>query len=595
MLTSSCFRFIVAHWSDADNEDTLCILIPKLVSSSALTSSHGGKDAFHIPQSWQDQIVSKFERLEVSPFPEEASTAISDKDPQVWHDRCLPKYGALLEILECTAVHPSTNARIAEIILKKLKLALRPSSALATSEAHFIVGRGFKAFCRMTKGTGEIDVSLGPLLRAAAPRYSRLPNFLEAMISYEDLLSKYPVPAARPQPGYLDTSKWYADSDGDIDLLLTSLVDNLSTEQHELRLLSLRLLDGKYRKLNGTNSEVLATMLLIEQTPLDLQSSRLLSMHIRTLASMYNQHSPDLLLRRAIPFFCFGMLTVKLLKMWEDASAALAQIAETSDGENIIAEIAFRWLDTESLKLDGSTRNAEQSHDVGLTDFECSNLMKLENISQNVQAELKNAQSFMLQKFINEQRLIAAKPAAARSQALRVLLAAPQIAERRSRQLVPKFLSWAGQEQLSEGLDSETTPSRSDWTRNDQKAQLDLFSLFANPKVLYRSADVYTALLVLLTNGDLEIQKSALKAILTWKSPSLKPYEENLNNLLDEARFKDEITLLLQGQTLIQPQHRPELMAVLLRLLIRADSLQKGSSQRQTRDGSTQIDSITAP
>ena len=72
LLNSASYRFIVAHWSDAENEDTLCILVPKLVSSGALTSSHGGKDTFHIPQVWQDQIVSKFERLEGSPFPEQA-------------------------------------------------------------------------------------------------------------------------------------------------------------------------------------------------------------------------------------------------------------------------------------------------------------------------------------------------------------------------------------------------------------------------------------------------------------------------------------------------------------------------------------------
>lgn len=568
----------MAHWSNSDNEDALCVLIPKLVSCGALTGSHGGKDSFHISQSWQDQIVSKFERLEVSPFPEQASTANSDKDPQVWHDRCLPKYGALLEILECTTVHPSTSARVAEIILRKLKLALRPSSALAPAEAHFIVGRGFKAFCRMAKGTGEADVSLGPLLSAAAPRYSRLPSFLEAMISYEVLSSASFGTAAKPLRGPLDASKWSADSNGDIDLLLASLVDNLPTEQHDLRLLSLRLLDENYRKFNGNNSEVLTTMLVIEQTPLDLKSSRVLSMHIRTLASMYKQQSLDPLLRKIICFFCFGMLTVRLSKMWEDASAALAQIAETNDGENIIAEIVFRWLETPSAVSDGSARDIQQARNPGLTDFECSNLMKLENTFQGVRAELKNAQSLMQQKFFNEQRLVAAQPAYARSQALRVLLAIPKIAERRSRQLVPMFLSWAGHEKLSERLGLETGALRSDWTRKDQKAQLDLFSLFKNPKVLYRSADVYTALLVLLTNGDIEIQKPALKAIFTWKSPSLIPYEENLNNLLDEARFKDEITLLLQGQTLIQPQHRPELLPVLLRLLYGRTVSKKGAA-----------------
>jgi len=516
--------------------------------------------------------------LEVSPFPEQASTATSDKDPQVWHDRCLPKYGALLEILECTNVHPSTNARIAEIILRKLKLALRPSSALAPAEAHFIVGRGFNAFCGMMRGTGETDISLGPLLHAAAPRYSRLPNFLEAIVSYDDLLSNSSIPADKSKAGISDAPKWFTDRDGSINLLISSLVDNLCTEQHELRILSLRLLNQRYRRFNGTDSEALAIMLLIEQIPLDLQSARVLSMHIRTLASMYREHRSDLLLRRAIPLYNFGMLTVKFSKMWEDASAALALIAETDDGEEIIAEIAFGWLENPSTQPDVTARDIEQPRNEDLTDFECSNLLKLQKTYQDVQAELKDAQSLMLQKFVNEQQLIAAHSAAARSQALRVLLAVPQVAEKRSRQLVPMFLSWAGREELLETLDSDTTASRSDWTRKDQKALLELFSRFTNPKVLYKSADVYAALLELLANGDVEIQKSALKAIFTWKSPSLKPYEENLNNLLDEARFKDEITLLLQGQTLIQHQHRPELMPVILRLLYGRTVSKKGAA-----------------
>ena len=115
-------------------------MLPKMVSSGILPSKYG-KGGFTLPQSWQDQIVSKFERLEVSPFPEQASPAVYDRSPTTWHDRCLPKYNALLEVLESTVVHPSTNARIAEILLRKLKLALRPSSSLAPEEANFIVGR----------------------------------------------------------------------------------------------------------------------------------------------------------------------------------------------------------------------------------------------------------------------------------------------------------------------------------------------------------------------------------------------------------------------------------------------------------------------
>jgi U3 small nucleolar RNA-associated protein 20 len=93
---------------------------------------------------------------------------------------------------------------------------------------------------------------------------------------------------------------------------------------------------------------------------------------------------------------------------------------------------------------------------------------------------------------------------------------------------------------------------------------------------------VYDALLRLLANGDIEIQKSALRAIFTWRNEGVRLYEENLLNLLDESRFKEEIGILLQGETLIQVEHRKDLMPVLLRLLYGRTISRKGvASGRQ--------------
>ncbi len=102
-----------------------------------------------MPQSWQDQIVIKFERLEVTPFPERGAY---DKDPETWRDKCLPKLAALLHVLYLTSVHPATSARIAELLLKKLKLALRPSTSEPTDETIFLVTHGFRAYLRMSQG-----------------------------------------------------------------------------------------------------------------------------------------------------------------------------------------------------------------------------------------------------------------------------------------------------------------------------------------------------------------------------------------------------------------------------------------------------------
>lgn len=551
-----------------------------MVSSGVLSAPYG-KEGFNLPQSWQDQIVSKFEKLEVSPFPEQASPAIHDRSPTTWHDRCLPKYNALLEVLASTIVHPSTNARISEILLRKLKLALRPSSSLAPEEANFIVGRGFSAFSRMSKGAGEIDRALEPLLRAAAPRYARLPNFLEALLDYEKSLKLSPNPKAAP---ILKEAE--AEADGDGDLLIDSLIANLSTGSHELRLLSLRLLDHIHTSENDSPSEALFIMIMVEQTPLDLQTSRSASMHIRKVASLYTHQASSSWLKRAIPSFCFGMFTVKFAQIWEDACAALKQISETKLGEEAVAQLAFEWLETPSAIWDGSARNVEQAQNNGLTDFECSNLMTLDRLAKVADAEVANSRDMMLQRFEEAQKLVADRPASARAQSLRMLAAAPGIAEKRSRQLVPMFLSWANKQNddVEPADGSDATPSG--WTRKDQKSQLDLFGLFTNPRSLFRTAEVHICLLQLLGNGDIEIQKSALKAIFTWKNSSIRPYEENLLNLLDEARFKDEITILLQGQTLVQAEHREALMPVLLRLLYGRSISRKGSaSGRQGMEG----------
>ncbi|OBT88799.1 hypothetical protein VE02_03148 [Pseudogymnoascus sp. 03VT05] len=567
-------KFIVTHWSDKENEDTLCVLVPKMVSSGVFISSTGGKDGFNIPQSWQDQMVSKFERLEVSPFPEQASPTSYGSGTKTWHDRCLPRYYALLSIMDCTTAHPSTNARIAEILQRKLKLALRPSSAIEPEESRFIAGRGFDAFSRMTKAAGEVDISLEPLLRAAAPRYARLPGFLHALLSYLTSLKQSPSykPAADP---------WSTNGSEGADSLIEALILNLSTNSHDLRLLSLRLLDHLYTASTSVASDAISTMILIEQTPLDLQTARSASMNIRRLAALHRTHVSDRILYRAIPHFCFGMLTVKFAQLWEDACAALSEIAQTAKEEDVIAEIVFSWLEAPSALWDGSARNVEHAQNSGLTDFECSNLINLRKLASEVETEAKDARDVMIRQFEESQELVAPQPPMARAQALRVLASVTSIAERRSRQFIPMFLSWANKE--GEPYQSDEDPVNiSNWTRKDQKSQLDLLQKFHNPRVLFRSTEVFDALLGLLTNGDLEIQKSALKAILTWKIPSVRPYEENLLNLLDEARFKDELTILLQGDSRIQFEHRQDLMPILLRILYgRAISKKGAASGRQ--------------
>ena len=69
-------------------------------------------------------------------------------------------------------------------------------------------------------------------------------------------------------------------------------------------------------------------MIQTEEMPLELQNARFISLHLRKLAANYPQLSKDSWLRRAVPAFLFGQLTVRLTPIWDSAVEALQQISQ---------------------------------------------------------------------------------------------------------------------------------------------------------------------------------------------------------------------------------------------------------------------------
>jgi U3 small nucleolar RNA-associated protein 20 len=525
----------------------------------------GGKETFPLPQAWQDQIVSKFVRLEDTPFPESGGFG---KDPDTWRDKCLPKYSARLRVLKSTSVHPSTNARIAEVLLKKLKLALRPSSSLPTDEANFIVSDGFRAYLRMCAAPRSVDASLAPLLRAAAPRFCRSPAFLEALLDFErDISGKIQKPLE---------VKNGADTPQEEDPLVKCLTDNLSAPSHQLRLASLKILEV----LDATpdSNSALATMIQAQELPLNLQNVRTIAVHLRKLGQIYSHLDQNSWLIRAIPAFLFGMTTVPLSPVWDDAVEAMKKVAESKSGEEALADIAFNWLEVPSPQWTGPFKPPSDNNHGPLTNFDCLNVMALHESAEATGQVVEDSSQDMLNTFEEGQTIIELRSERARSKALKAFSALPVLAEKRSRRLVPYLLSFTDESETPlEDVDdgAEESPEGS-WSLSDRKALVGVFAQFNNPRVLYQNQKVYQALLKLLANGDIELQKMALKAILAWKNDAIKPYQEHLEYLLDEARFKNELTVLFQGDNKVRPDHRSEVMPVLLHLLYGRSISKKG-------------------
>lgn len=367
--------------------------------------------------------------------------------------------------------------------------------------------------------------------------------------------------------------------------LVETLEQNLSSPSHIARSLSLSILKQLYSITRNQESELLSLALLIEETPLNLESARKLAMHIRRLGESYHSAASQSHLSRALPLFCCGMLNFTSSQLEKEVLAVLENVANSNNGEEAIAELAFSWLQQPPSI---SAREPEmEGVNVPITDFEDPSLVRLDKIVSQITWDLDHAQGVLKKAYVNAHLESPLRPADARSQALRIFQQIPRMAERRSRLLVPLLLDCfirdddPLQEPLSDAPTVNDGGSTRRWLRKEKVAMLGIFAKFSNPKALYKSSEVYDVILGLLANGDVEVQKTALEAILTWGDPSIEPYKENLRNLLDDARFKDEIASLVQtsgSESSINANHRIGLMPVLLRLLFGRTIARKGTA-----------------
>lgn len=357
-----------------------------------------------------------------------------------------------------------------------------------------------------------------------------------------------------------------------IEVLESALLKCLSGPSHTIREKALDILNHLYRSRSLDVPNALSIMILIESMPVSLDTSRSISMSIRRLAPEYASISSDDLMLKAVPSYCFGLLHLKLSQAWTDSITTLSAICESKAGEEAVVAMAQSWLEGKITMASAEQTSIEILDNDSpapkvYSDFECPNMAKLSAIVQQVFQEPHGGMASLSSDQTADSSRISYITSNSRTQALKLLDKVPNVAEKRSRLLVPVLLRWTG---LAGNEDADIPDQTDRWSRKDQKAMLGVFAQFVNPKVLYKSSEVYDALLSLCANGDVEIQRSALKAILAWKNSAINRHQEHLNNLLDDARFREEISVFLQDdseENAIQPGEHEHLMPVLLRLL----------------------------
>ncbi|MCJ1473409.1 U3 snoRNP protein [Lambiella insularis] len=551
------YKYLASDWRE--HEPEILVLTPKLLEDTCSTTNRVQRNFGTCPKSLQEHIVNLFE-------------ARADDMADVI------LLSAYLDFLKFVSLEVSVMNNIVDGILAEVASEVGCDIS-SNPRSLFYIGAGLESVLRYSHNIQLVGKQLWPDLCSSSTIFGTIPLFLENLLLLCELCE-------------VDLS------DRILDPLITSIINNLASPETGLRRTSLRFLNVLHRKLHGQDAEVLNTALAIENTPLDLQSARIASMHIRRLSAQYPAISTRKWLDKAVPYFCFGLLTVKLAQLWDDAVDVLKVICHTKLGEDTVSDLAFRWMEGQAVHVSPPAPASEEPSRQKPTEFQCPNYEEFAKIARQRFQLLHHADEHLQRQFVERHQLLSEVAHSAASQALRVFVGIPHIAEKRSRRLVPLFLQWSTTEDdermppaietfhmatptvsaplLASSIEQQepsfTTlhPSHGSLARRDRKIMIKLLGSFTNPRVLYRSPEVFDALLGLLANGDSETQKLALNAIATWKLEGVGRYLKNLTNLLDDSRFREEVSVFLQiadGDSTIQQKHRPELMPVLLRLL----------------------------
>ena len=534
------FRFVSSRWELVESQ--ICIATPYLLDEYRLGHQDSRELQMRCPDSWQRHIVQIFRDI--------------DKDT------CsLNLCRSYLTVCKYLALTTESLAMVADLLQQGLNQTMA-SFIEVDAVSHFYLTVALKALLEWNAIAKVDRRHLWRQLCEQGTRIGHISSILENLLL---ICESTEVTALDDWSSHLQTN----------------LAENLSSPDHVLRDISLRLLQSLWLKMHDTKSEVLTLALAIENTAITLQSARVICMHIRNLPTLYRDVASDKTLAKAIPHYCFGLLTFKLSAVWEEAVEALRTMCDINATQDLVADIAFGWLDLQenSTMIRSIPQNKDEANH-RLTRFECSELRRIDTLVDLTTQNVFAASESLAVEYYTHGLSRHLRPFDAASRAVQILHGIPLVAEKHSRRLVPLFLRWVSPLEHSEDhlpTDDSSNPAGQDTAdqeaklRNrDGKKMLDLFGRFVNPRVLFRASDVYRALLGLLCNGDSEMQKAALEAVFTWKQRGIMPYRENLMNLVDSTRFREEISVFLEAEddsSAIDSTHHEELFPVLLRLL----------------------------
>ncbi|VEU19452.1 DEKNAAC100236 [Brettanomyces naardenensis] len=354
------------------------------------------------------------------------------------------------------------------------------------------------------------------------------------------------------------------------ELLISTFSRNLKTFSHTMRELSLNNIIAVYEITDSEAPSTIMNCRIIEQVPLSIQHGRDIQLRYRNLSrDLESEHKPSALLNEVVSDFAFGQLTVRFSPTWEGVFEFLEPISDKLTES--IWENAFKMITTKYNQIEDEIyfdfdaeffNDLSDMHDWHPQDQRLmTNLQKSEELLQKYYTPVQSIIEF------RDSKAEDLKPTMfSRLQAIKLLNKFPAIAESHFKYLLPYVIN-EGEEDLPEVEDH--TSLLDGWTTHDRNGLIELLSRFKNLNRAAGIERIIPLLLRLLMNKTPEVQKLALKCLLNSNNQVYNRYRDNLEILLDNTLFRDEVVQFLQGdnENGISSEDVETLMPLVLRIL----------------------------
>ncbi|XP_074867355.1 small subunit processome component 20 homolog [Carettochelys insculpta] len=412
--------------------------------------------------------------------------------------------------------------------------------------------------------------------------------------------------------------------------LFDKLKTNISSGMSKIRLLTIRILHHFEARLPTSNKDggtgelqsVFAILLQAELVPASVNDYREKLLHLRKLRHDVVQSAvPDGPLHEVPLQYLLGMFYINFSPLWDPVVELIASHANEMENKQFW-KVYYEHLEKAAVYAERELQDEPSEEPEGTIDAE-SEKVQAGNVGSLYLEQLRFRTNCSERIDHTNFRFLLWK----------ALTKFPDRAEPRSRELSPLLLRFIGNEyypadslvaptqdlrKKSKGAGEEeekATEELHQATKEEEVenveepiveelqkkktrraaakqliAHLQVFSKFSNPRALYLEPKLRELYNQLLCHQDQNVQKIALDCIMTYKHPHLLPYKENLQRLLEDKSFKEEIVhfSISEENTIVKIQHRQDLIPVLMRILYgrmrnKTGSKTQGKSAASTR------------